>query len=291
MVMPAVHRSSWQPRVQCHRLRHRITFCARHISAPARRPGQSAVTEERESAPRIPEQVTGTERDRYVDWSLTLPLWVDLGKYPGGARVLACAVDRPSRPGAGRRAVKHRRATGARARPRATRCTPRSRPAQGTEISLTDHGHEPYRDSDLAPPGTVPGCSGGAPGRRHCGDRRDGRHIHHRRRRSVPAPAAHRGEPEHRTHVQRAGSVFYGHYWRTPEPQHRTINHYTACVDFQRGQGRRIDGLPVGERAFGLITMCRLPRRRAEDPATRPPEPPANPDIPVGVPPNTGAKD
>ena len=180
------------------------------------------------------EQVTGTERDRYVDWFWTLPLWVDLG----GIRVVHACWHAPSIDLAARELGGARLSTVEQLARASTEGDPLYTAVEtllkGPEISLTDHGHEPYRDKDgsTRDSARVQWWSAGATTLREIAvmggtfTTADG----------DPYPPLPHTEvsSEHRTHVYNEQvPVFYGHYWRTPEPQHlHDWTDYTACVDF-----------------------------------------------------------
>lgn len=184
-------------------------------------------------------QVTGDDRTHYLEWFKNQPLWLDLGEL----RVVHACWHDPSI------AVVTRELGGDRftSTDQLVRASTEDDELyaavetllKGPEISLTDHGHEPYFDKD--------------------GHRRD----HARLRwwdlaaRTLRALAELGGKfttadgqpyPElpdtavsggHQDYMY-AGPVpvFYGHYWRQGEPEHlHDWTEYTACVDFSAIKG------------------------------------------------------
>jgi hypothetical protein len=180
------------------------------------------------------EQVTGADRDHYLAWFWTQPLWLDLG----GLRVVHACWHGESI------ALVERELGGSRFTEldQLVRASTKGDPLytavetllKGPEISLVDHGHEPYIDKD--------GHS------RHRARLRwwhDGiatlRHLAEMGGKFFTAA----GEPypplpdtevsaDHQTYVYTDPvPVFYGHYWRSGTPTHRQDwTDFTACVDF-----------------------------------------------------------
>jgi len=180
------------------------------------------------------DQVTGTDRERYLQWFTTIPMWLDLG----GVRVVhACwqadSVAFVEQHYGSTPFTKVRNLVEATDRStelyRATETL-----LKGPEISLVDHGQPPYHDKD--------------------GHSRDNARLQWwnsdaRTLRELaemggnfitgsgePYPAlpeleVARGETDfvYRNEVP----VFYGHYWRQGLPKYlHDWTDYTACVDF-----------------------------------------------------------
>ncbi len=185
------------------------------------------------------EQITGVERDRYLDWFWTLPLWLDLG----GIRVVHACWHAPSIESLARELGGARLRTVAQL-VRAWTAGDALYAAvetllKGPEISLTDHGHDRYLDKDGVARGSARTrwWNAGAATLRDIAEMgarfttADG----------DPYPLLPHTEVSaaHRTHVYNEQvPVFYGHYWRTPDPQHlHDWTDYTACVDFSAVKG------------------------------------------------------
>ncbi len=179
-------------------------------------------------------QLTTAERAHYLDWFWTQPLWLDLGEI----RVVhACwhpeSIDVLQKVLGGNHFTHDDQLVRA-----STEGDPLYTAVEtllkGPEISLTDHGQEPYRDKD--------GHS-----RKNARVRwwHDGARTLYDLAEMGGGYTTADGEPypelpaievpdEHRSHIyEHQIPVFYGHYWRRGTPtQHHDWTDYTACVDF-----------------------------------------------------------
>ncbi|WP_059015789.1 metallophosphoesterase [Mycobacterium sp. M26] len=187
-------------------------------------------------------QVTGADREHYLAWFWTQPLWLDLG----GLRVVHACWHGESI------AVVERELGGSRfiELDQLVRASTKGDPLytavetllKGPEISLVDHGHQPYVDKDG-----------------HSRDRarlrwwHDGvATLHHLAEmggkfftsEGDPYPTLPETEvaTDHQGHIyQDQVPVFYGHYWRSGAPTHRhDWTDYTACVDFSAVKGGQL---------------------------------------------------
>jgi len=186
------------------------------------------------------EFLTLTDEDQayYVEWFKTLPLWLDLG----GIRVIhACWHE------ASMDAV--RRVTGSDRLSTVEHFAEAHKPGtalndaievllKGPEISLVDHGMDPYWDFESGKErtdarirwwdhdaDTLPALA-----ELRAVKLKNGDDYPHFEPRSVDAA--------HLDYVYKARvPLFYGHYWREWESQRDEWTTYTACVDFSGGSG------------------------------------------------------
>ena len=131
-------------------------------------PGNETAAKNEQQHAEFLEQVTGAERERYLKWFWTQPLWLDLG----GLRVVhACwhadsiayvEAELGGQP-------LHRSDQLVRA---STKTDPLYTAVEnllkGPEISLVDHGQSPYIDTRRPHPQSRPGCGGGTTASRPC---------------------------------------------------------------------------------------------------------------------------
>lgn len=181
------------------------------------------------------DQVTGTDRRRYLDWFAGLPLWLDLG----GLRVVHACWHEDSMAVVQQRCGSETPFT---RREHLVAATTKTDPLyravetllKGPEVSLVDHGQPGYQDKDGFLRGrarirwwnstarTLPDIAEMA-GNFTTAD-------------GAPYPALPDVElpADAQSYVYSAAvPVFYGHYWRqgSPKPGHDWTD-YAACVDF-----------------------------------------------------------
>lgn len=184
-------------------------------------------------------QVAGADRDRYLEWFWTLPLWLDLG----GLRVVHACWHGDSI-AAATTILGGNRFTTVEQLVRASDAddplfTAVETLLKGPEVSLTAHGQAPYLDKDGHPrrrarvrwwhdgPATLRGIAEMSAAL------------------TTPDGALYPPLPEipvsapHQSHIYRDEvPVFYGHYWRQGSPEHRQDwTEFTACVDFSAVKG------------------------------------------------------
>lgn len=180
------------------------------------------------------DQVTGENRAHYLGWFWTQPLWLDLG----GLRVVHACWHSESI------TVAARELGGSRftALEQLVRASTKGDPLytavetllKGPEVSLTDHGHDPYIDKDGHPrhKARAQWWNDGATTLRGIaemgGNFRTGDGTPYPPLPDTPLSAAHQSH----LYTEQI-PVFYGHYWRQGEPTHRRDwTDFTACVDF-----------------------------------------------------------
>ncbi len=200
------------------------------------------------------EQVPDTEREKYLDWFTSLPLWLDLG----GLRIVHACWHTESM------TVVHNELGGDRftSIDQLVRATTKGEPLyeavevllKGPEISLTDHGQPAYRDKD--------------------GHVRNNARVRwwNETATSLREIALMEGNfttidgapyPElpdiavsvtSRSYVYDGPvPVFYGHYWRRGAPQHQVDwTAHTACLDFSAVN----DGALTAYRWSGEREVC-----------------------------------
>ena len=185
------------------------------------------------------EQVIGAQRAHYVDWFMSLPLWLDLG----GLRIVhACwhgeSIDTAQDELGGNRFTSA---------DQLVRATTKDQPLyeavevllKGPEISLTDHGQPEYRDKDghLRERARVRWWSDTASTLREIAQMEgnfttvDG---------TPYPPLADIAAPAISRSYVYDGPVptFFGHYWRDGTPEHLVDwTAQTACLDFSAVKG------------------------------------------------------
>jgi hypothetical protein len=180
------------------------------------------------------DQLTAAERDHYIEWFKTLPLWLDLG----GLRVVHACWHPPSMNVVERELGSNR----FNAADQFIRASTEGNPLhdavevllKGPEISLTDHGQPPYRDFAGHPraEARVRWWDDGARSLREIAElgtsftTEDGQRY--------PVLPDVEVSAAHRSFVYTDDvPVFYGHYWREGSPEHLLDwTTHTACVDF-----------------------------------------------------------
>jgi len=189
------------------------------------------------------EQVTGPDRQRYLQWFTTIPLWLDLG----GLRVVHACWHEESittvRTHCGTSApfgrVEHLVA--------AATAGHRLHGAietllKGPEIALTEYGGRPYHDKDgnVRTSARLRWWDGAGSTLRDLAEVGGG--FTTVTGEPYP-PLADTVVPQHvRSYTYRGTvPVFYGHYWRRDRPEHgHDWTRYTACVDFSAVAGGRL---------------------------------------------------
>lgn len=188
------------------------------------------------------EQVRGEDRARYVAWFWTQPLWLDLGDI----RVVHACWHADSMDVL-RRELGGDRLTSVEQLRRATTDGDPVYEAvetllKGPEISLTDYGQAAYRDKDGIARGRARAqwWSGGAHTLSGVAEMSSG--FTQADGTAYPVLPDIEVAPEHRSFVyDDAIPVFYGHYWRSGDPEHGTDwTDYTACVDFSAVKGGKL---------------------------------------------------
>jgi hypothetical protein len=184
------------------------------------------------------EQLTDEDRKYYIDWFMTLPLWLELD----GLRVVHACWHEPSRDVVRAQLGGDRFTTVEQIVSATDKKSPLYAAVEvllkGPEVSLVDYGLPAYRDKD--------------------GHRRENARARwwHKGATTLRELAEVRGFPtedgkpypplsdvpvksEDRSYVYNdCVPVFYGHYWRTDSPVHLDDwTEYTACVDFSAGKG------------------------------------------------------
>ena len=197
-------------------------------------PGNETAAKNEKQHAEFLEQVTGAERERYLKWFWTQPLWVDLG----GLRVVHACWHADSI------AYVESELGGSRFTDldQLVRASDKTDPLytavenllKGPEISLVDHGQDPYVDKDghTRKRARLKWWHDGIATLRHLAEM--GGKFH------TPAGDPYPPLPEievsgdHRRHLYTEQvPVIYGHYWRqgAPDPGDDWTAH-TACVDF-----------------------------------------------------------
>jgi hypothetical protein len=180
------------------------------------------------------DQLTAGERNHYVEWFKTLPLWLDLG----GLRVVHACWHPPSMKLVERELGSNR----FNAADQFVRASTKGNALhdavevllKGPEIDLTDHGQPPYRDfaGHLRAEARVRWWNDGARSLRDIAEIGGGFTTEDGRPYPVlPDVEVDAGD---RSFVYTGDvPVFYGHYWREGAPEHLLDwTAHTACVDF-----------------------------------------------------------
>lgn len=186
------------------------------------------------------DQVTGAERDHYLEWFTTIPMWLNLG----GLRVVhACWHDESialveqhcgsSTPFAD---VEHLVAASTSGDPLYDAVETL---LKGPEISLVEHGQAPYHDKDGHPRDNARLQWWNSAGRTLRGLAEMGANFTTAAGQPYPALPDLEVPAGERSFVYSAQiPVFYGHYWRQGRPEHGPDwTDYTACVDFSAVKG------------------------------------------------------
>lgn len=182
------------------------------------------------------DQLTDERRRYYLDWFRTIPLWLDLG----GLRVIHACWHEPSMKVVERELGSNRISADADFADASTKGHPLYEAIEtlikGPELSLTDHGQQPYLDNDghQRSSSRLRWWSTGSTLRELAEmtstfTTPDG----------VPYPELPSTAVENDDHVYRRDvPVVYGHYWRTGTPEHGLDwTDRTACVDFSAVRG------------------------------------------------------
>ncbi|MHA0285636.1 metallophosphoesterase [Mycobacterium sp. C3-094] len=186
------------------------------------------------------EQVTGADRDEYLEWFATLPLWLDLS----GIRVVhACwheesmaVVDQRCGSSAPFANVEHLVAA---SDPKDDLYEAVETLLKGPEISLVTHHQEPYRDKDghMRKSARMQWWNSGGHTLRDLAEM--GGNFTTMSGEPYPPLPELEVPAEDRTYTYTGQvPVFYGHYWRQGRPD-RSLDwtDYTACVDFSAVKG------------------------------------------------------
>lgn len=188
------------------------------------------------------EQVRGDDRVRYVDWFWTQPLWLDLGDI----RVVHACWHSDSMDMLRRELGGDRLTSVQQLRRASTEGDPVYEAVEtllkGPEISLTHYGQAAYRDKDGISRGRarVQWWNGGAYTLRGVAEMSSG--FTQADGTAYPALPDIEVAAEDRSFVYSDQIlVFYGHYWRSGEPEHgKDWTDYTACVDFSAVKGGKL---------------------------------------------------
>lgn len=186
------------------------------------------------------QQVTGTDRRRYLDWFKTIPLWLDLG----GLRVVHACWHQDSIAIVEQRCgssspfgdVNHLVAATDEDDPlyRAVETL-----LKGPEISLVAHGQPRYRDKDgiARPNARVRWWNSAARTLRDIAEM--GGNFTTESGEPYPLLPESALAEDDQSYVYPPGvPVFYGHYWRQGSPEHlQDWTDFTACVDFSAVKG------------------------------------------------------
>ncbi|MEZ0339876.1 metallophosphoesterase [Mycobacterium sp. pV006] len=185
------------------------------------------------------EQLTDEQRAYYLAWFMTQPLWLDLGDI----RVVhACwheeSITLLQRELGGDRIVSTEHLVRA-STPDDPVYVAIETLLKGPEISLVDHGQDPYHDKDGHPRGAarVRWWNAEAATLRDLAEM-GGKFTTADGNAYPPLPETE-VSGTHRSHVYvDTVPVFYGHYWRSGEPKYlHDWTDYTACVDFSAVKG------------------------------------------------------
>lgn len=183
------------------------------------------------------EQLDDAERAHYIDWFMTLPLWLDNGQI----RVIHACWHEPSMQvvrevcGGDRLTAKNIRdaATKGHALYRAVEVL-----LKGPEISLTKYGQPPYVDKDGSrrTEARIRWWDAGATTLRRLAEVRGMQTEDGDRYPETPALDV---DPDDGPTFVYTGDVplFYGHYWRKWENHKEDWTAHTACVDFSAVKG------------------------------------------------------
>jgi hypothetical protein len=202
------------------------------------------------------DQLTPDQQAYYRQWFTTLPLWLDLGEI----RVVHACWHEPSMRAVEKATNRSGRLTTLEHYVAASTKGDELYEAvetllKGPEISLVDHGADPYWDKDhhRREQARIRWWDGDATTLRELAETRgalteDGRPY-------PPPPAVPIDPDEGRTYLYTDEvPLFYGHYWRSWEPAHtEDWTRYTACVDFSAVKSGRL----VAYRFNGEPTILR----------------------------------
>ncbi|EJZ12204.1 metallophosphoesterase [Mycolicibacterium vaccae] len=186
------------------------------------------------------EQVTGDERRMFLDWFTTIPVWLDLGDlrvvhacwHPESIAVIEreCGTSTPF--------GKLENLVAA-----STKGDPLYDAVEtllkGPEISLVEHGQEPYHDKDGHSRNNARLQWWNSAGHTLRDLAEMGGNFTTADKKPYP-PLPELELPEGRPSYVYSDHVpvFYGHYWRSDDPEHgHDWTDYTACVDFSAGKG------------------------------------------------------
>lgn len=185
------------------------------------------------------EQLTESQREYYLSWFMTQPLWLDLGDI---RIVHACWHEESI--ALLQRELGGDRVTCTEHLVRASSPADPVHPAvetllKGPEISLVEHGQDPYHDKDDHPrrAARVRWWNAEATTLRDLAE--IGGNFTTEKGAPYPELPDLEVAAEHRSYVySHEVPVFYGHYWRSGQPTHlQDWTDYTACVDFSAVKG------------------------------------------------------
>lgn len=179
-------------------------------------------------------QVTGQQREHYIQWFKTLPLWLDLG----GLRIVHACWHKESMKVVQAELGSNRFTTSDQLVKASTEGHPLYDAVEillkGPEISLVDHGLPAYRDKDghRRTHARIQWWNAGATTLHDLAEM--GRDLKTEDRRRYPQLPDVEVPAEERSYVYTDEvPVFYGHYWRWGTPEHLLDwTAHTACVDF-----------------------------------------------------------
>jgi hypothetical protein len=185
------------------------------------------------------DQVTGEQREYYIEWFKTLPLWLDLGEL----RVVHACWHEKSMKVVERELGSNRFSSV----DQLARASTKSRPLydavevllKGPEISLVDRGQPPYLDKDghRRTQARLRWWHEGATTLRELAEM--GGNLKTEDDKPYPELPDIEVPADERSYVYTDQvPVFYGHYWRIGTPEHlMDWTTHTACVDFSAVKG------------------------------------------------------
>ncbi|MGE2736063.1 metallophosphoesterase [Mycolicibacterium vaccae] len=180
------------------------------------------------------EQLSPDERDFYLEWFWTQPLWLDLSDI----RVVHACWHDDSVAVVQRELGGDRFTTVEQLARASTKGDPLYKAVEtllkGPEISLVDHDQQPYRDKDGHLRRQARLCWWRADAATLRGLAEMGSNFTTDAGERYPELPDLEVSAEHRSYVYtHPVPVFYGHYWRSGQPRHQhDWTDYTACVDF-----------------------------------------------------------
>lgn len=186
------------------------------------------------------EQVTDDDRTLHLDWFWNQPLWLDLGEI----RVVHACWDPESidvmRQELGGDRFRTVEQLARASNPSDPLYTAAETILKGPEISLTGHGQQPYRDKDGISRASARArwWDPEAVTLRDIAEMGNFTDVNGNPYPQLPETVV--GKRDSHRYADQI-PVFYGHYWRRGEPQHRQDwTDYTACVDFSAVKGDRL---------------------------------------------------
>lgn len=197
---------------------------------------------------RFLEQVRGADRDRYLKWFSTFPLWLDLGElrvvhacWHAESMAVVERLCRSSTPFANLEHADLEHLVAASTEGHELYHSVETL-LKGPEISLVAHGLDPYHDKDNIPRDKARLRWWNSAGRTLRDIAEVGGHFTTKDGAPYPELPDLEVQGHDRSYVYTGTvPVFYGHYWRQGSPEHlHDWTEYTACVDFSAVKGGKL---------------------------------------------------